>query len=76
MKKFVVFLLVLTMLFSFSALTAASEEGKLLIWADENRIKVLNSVKDQFEDEYGIPVEIQEKAFGDITAGACSRHEA
>lgn len=66
MKKLVVFLLVLTMLFSFSALVAASEEGKLLIWADENRIKVLNAVKDDFEAEYGIPVEIQEKAFGDI----------
>ncbi len=66
MKKFVVFLLVLTMLFSFNALVAASEEGKLLIWADENRIKVLDTVKDEFEEEYGITVEIQEKAFGDI----------
>ena len=66
MKKVFVSILVLTLLFSFTALVSASEEGKLLIWADENRIQVLNSVKAQFESEYGIPVEIQEKAFGDI----------
>lgn len=66
MKKFVVLFLLLLLLFSLSLIVTASEEGKLLIWADENRIKVLESVKDDFEDEYGIPVEIQEKAFGDI----------
>ncbi|MFO7815282.1 MAG: maltose ABC transporter substrate-binding protein [Halanaerobiales bacterium] len=66
MKKFVVLFLMLMLLFSLNLTVIASEEGKLLIWADENRIKVLESVKDQFEDEYGIPVEIQEKAFGDI----------
>lgn len=66
MKKFVVLLLVLIMLFSFNTLISASEEGKLLIWADENRVEVLNHVKEYFVAEYGVPVEIQEKAFGDI----------
>lgn len=66
MKKYLILFLVLVMTFSFSVLISASEEGKLLIWADENRIKVLNTVKDQFEVSYGISVEIQEKAFGDI----------
>ncbi|MCF8008679.1 MAG: maltose ABC transporter substrate-binding protein [Halanaerobiales bacterium] len=66
MKKYLILFLALAMFFSFTALISASEEGKLLIWADENRIKVLNTVKDQFEAEYGISIEIQEKAFGDI----------
>ncbi|MGM0410773.1 MAG: sugar ABC transporter substrate-binding protein, partial [Bacillota bacterium] len=66
MKKFLVLSLALVMLLGFTSFASASEPGKLLIWADENRLEVLKDLETEFEDEFGIPVEIQEKAFGDI----------
>lgn len=66
MKRFLVVFLSLVLVFGLAGIAAASEEGKLLIWADELRAKALQEVKADFEEEYGIPVEIQELAFGDI----------
>ena len=66
MRKYLVFSLVFVMLLGLTGFVSASEPGKLLIWADEDRIEVLNDLSKQFEEDYGVPVEIQEKAFGDI----------
>lgn len=66
MKKILSLSLVLIMVIGIAGVVSASEPGKLLIWADEVRAKVLQEVKVDFEEEYGIPVEIQELPFGDI----------
>lgn len=44
----------------------ASEEGKLLIWADELRTPVIKEVAKDFTNTYKIPVEVRELGFGDI----------
>ena len=66
MKKFLVLSLAFVMLLGLTSFASASESGKLLIWADENRLEVVTELAGEFEDDYGVPVEVQEKAFGDI----------
>ncbi|MFP4017158.1 MAG: maltose/maltodextrin ABC transporter substrate-binding protein MalE [Halanaerobiales bacterium] len=66
MKKFFSLFLLVCMILSMTGLVMASEEGKLLIWADKERAVVFEGLKDEFEAEYGISVEIQEVAFGEI----------
>jgi maltose/maltodextrin transport system substrate-binding protein/arabinogalactan oligomer/maltooligosaccharide transport system substrate-binding protein len=41
-------------------------QDELVIWADDTRSPVLMELGAQFEAEYGIPVVVQELAFGDI----------
>ncbi|MFP4660786.1 MAG: maltose/maltodextrin ABC transporter substrate-binding protein MalE [Halanaerobiales bacterium] len=64
-KVFSIFLLV-CMIIAVAGMAMASEEGKLLIWADKERAVVFEDLKADFEAEYGIQVEIQEVAFGEI----------
>jgi len=45
---------------------AAAAECGLTIWADDTRAPVLESLGEAFEAEYGIPIIVTEKAFGDI----------
>jgi len=44
----------------------ASEEGKLLIWADDLRANLMRELADEFTAKYKIPVEVQELNMGDI----------
>lgn len=46
--------------------TAAPEPETLVIWADENRAKVMEQVAPTFEDAAGVNVEIQIVDFGEI----------
>jgi arabinogalactan oligomer/maltooligosaccharide transport system substrate-binding protein len=46
--------------------TAAFEGGTLLIWADETRVPVLQPFADQFAEQFGVEVELQEQEFGNI----------
>ncbi len=67
MKKLAI--LVLTLAVSMGFLigpVAASEPGELLIWADDNRIEVLQEFEDEFEEELGVPVILREKSFDAI----------
>lgn len=66
MKKGFTVLMVLMMIFGLVQVVGASTSGELLIWADETRTPILEDAKGAFEDEYGIEVTVQEKAFGDI----------
>jgi maltose/maltodextrin transport system substrate-binding protein/arabinogalactan oligomer/maltooligosaccharide transport system substrate-binding protein len=43
-----------------------AEEGTLTIWADQNRVEALTALGNSFEEQYGIPVRIQQMGFGDI----------
>ncbi|MCC7205799.1 MAG: maltose ABC transporter substrate-binding protein [Anaerolineae bacterium] len=43
-----------------------AEEGTLTIWADQNRLPPLEALGKSFEEQYGIPVRIQQMGFGDI----------
>ena len=44
----------------------AAGEASLTIWADDTRAPVLETLAADFETQYGIPVVITEKGFGDI----------
>lgn len=41
-------------------------DASLLIWADENRAPILEDLGAQFTETYGVPVTVQQLAFGDI----------
>lgn len=45
---------------------AAEAAATLRIWADENRVPVLESLKDQFLTDYGIELVIEQVALGDM----------
>lgn len=66
MKKVIGLMLALIMVIGMANVAEASTSGELLIWADETRTPVLEDIKEEFEEMYGIPVEVQEKPFGDI----------
>lgn len=67
MKKAIVLFLALSLLVVAAALpAAASQAGKLLIWADAVRTPVLKTAAESFTREYKIPVDIVEVPFGDI----------
>ena len=66
MKKVIGLMLALVMVFGVANVVEASSPGQLLIWADDTRTPVLEDIKGEFEEMYGIPVEVQEKPFGDI----------
>lgn len=63
-KLLVMLLLVVFVLGTFSATMA--QDDALLVWADDTRAPVLEELADQFEEEFGIPVVVQELGFGDI----------
>jgi len=58
----VVFALILS---SFTSLVAAQDEA-LVIWTDETRAPIFQDLGEEFEAEFGVPVEVTELAFGDI----------
>lgn len=63
-SKLLVLLVFALLLGSFSSVLA-QDEG-LLIWADNTRAPVFQDLGEQFEAEFGVPVEVAEIAFGDI----------
>ena len=66
MKRLILFgLFLLAVIGVFGAVTA-SEEGKLLIWADDTRSPIMKELGAKFQAKYGIPVTVQEINFGDI----------
>lgn len=44
----------------------AAKEGTLTIWADANRVKVINGLATAFTAKYNVPIAVQEMGFGDI----------
>ena len=66
MKRFVLSLLCLLVLAGTMVPAYASEEGKLLIWADDTRAGIMRELAKEFTAKYKVPVEVQELNFGDI----------
>ena len=54
------------MLLGLATCASASQEGKLLIWADGTRAPVMEDLGKKFTAKYKVPVEVQELGFGDI----------
>jgi maltose/maltodextrin transport system substrate-binding protein/arabinogalactan oligomer/maltooligosaccharide transport system substrate-binding protein len=61
-----IFLVVLAALLAVLAVSRVVAQDALVIWADDTRTPVLIELGKQFEAEYGLPVTVQELAFGDI----------
>ena len=66
MKKLLAVFVAVAVVLGLTAPALASTPGEILIWADDNRIEVLDELVPEFEEEFGVPVTLVEKAFGDI----------
>ncbi|HBR33590.1 MAG TPA: hypothetical protein DD734_03085, partial [Firmicutes bacterium] len=66
MKRFALLVLCLLVLGGTIIPVFASEEGKLLIWADDTRSGIMRELAKEFTTKYQVPVEVQELNFGDI----------
>lgn len=64
MKRVTVLILGLLLVAGLAA--TASTAGKLLIWADDTRFPIMQTVAAQFTAAYGVEVEVQQVGFGDI----------
>lgn len=58
--------LVVAMMMVVGVLSVSAQDDALVIWADETRAPILEELGASFEDEFGIPVVVQELGFGDI----------
>lgn len=65
-RRLTLFVLFALLLSSFGSLATAQDEVTLLIWADETRAGVIEELGPAFEEEYGVTLEVQQLAFGDI----------
>ncbi|MBZ0304448.1 MAG: maltose ABC transporter substrate-binding protein [Anaerolineae bacterium] len=65
-RRMTLFVLFALLLSSFGSLATAQDEVTLLIWADETRAGVIEELGPAFEEEYGVTLEVQQLAFGDI----------
>jgi len=65
MKRYLLLILCLLCVLTISG-AYASEEGKLLIWADDTRSPIIKEVAKDFTDKYQITVQVQELNFGDL----------
>lgn len=63
MKKVLVWVIALALLTSIGF---AAVPGRLTIWTSEAQVNVLQRLGDDFEAQYGIPVDVVEVPFGDI----------
>lgn len=64
-------LVLFVVLFVLSAVApAAAQDAKpdLLIWADNTRVPALTPIAEQFSEEFGVTVQVQEIGMGDIRA--------
>lgn len=65
-RLFTVLVLTICAALLFGTSVSAQDDEGLLIWADGTRAPALQDLVDQFTEEYGVPVEVQEIAMGDI----------
>lgn len=66
MRKWTVGMLAALLVLALTSLGMASTPGELLIWADDTRAPIMLNLGAQFEEEFGVPVKVQELGFGDI----------
>lgn len=67
MQRKKVFFVVLVVALMLGAVSLAAAQGEpLLVWADEISAPVLSDLVVDFEDEFGVPVEVQQFQFDDI----------
>lgn len=62
----IVLLALLVSSFGTVMTTSGQDDVSLLIWADETRAAVIEELGPTFEEEYGVSLEVQQLAFGDI----------
>ncbi len=62
----IVLLALLVSSFGTVMTTSGQDDVSLLIWADETRAAVIEELGPTFEEEYGVSLEVQQVAFGDI----------
>lgn len=67
MKRKMLLMTVLVMALALVSVVPTFGQGEtLLIWGDDTRAPVLAELAEEFEEEFGITVEVQEVGFGDI----------
>jgi arabinogalactan oligomer/maltooligosaccharide transport system substrate-binding protein len=59
-------LMVLAMIVAALSIGAVGQDDALVIWADGERAPLIAELGEQFTEEFGVPVEIQEFGFGDL----------
>ncbi|MBN8617284.1 MAG: extracellular solute-binding protein [Anaerolineae bacterium] len=67
-KSFILLSLVVMMIISVSVNVAAQSRPDLLIWADNTRAPALAPLAEQFSNDFGVTVQVQEIGLGDIRA--------
>lgn len=67
MKKYLPLVLIVAIVLGLvPAVASAQDKPVLLIWADETRAAVIDELGAGFEEEYGVDIQVQQMAFGDI----------
>jgi len=67
MKKYLALILIVAIVLGLvPAVASAQDKPVLLIWADETRAAVIDELGTAFEEEYGVDIQVQQMAFGDI----------
>ena len=64
MKRYSLWLIVLVLVLALVGPVMAQDDA-LLIWADAERAPILSDLGEEFEAEFGVPVEVQEIGLGD-----------
>lgn len=65
-KLFITMLAVFVAVGILGGAASASEPGELLIWADADRLEVMEQFQDEWEDWLGVPITFHEKSFDAI----------
>ncbi|HHY10110.1 MAG TPA: maltose ABC transporter substrate-binding protein [Firmicutes bacterium] len=66
MRKYLGLLLALLFVALAGSAAFSSTPGELLIWVDETRVPVMLALSAKFEEEFEVPITVQELDFGDI----------
>lgn len=65
-RRLTAVLVTLLLVVTMGSIALASTPGELLIWADDTRAPIMEDLGAQFEEQFGVPVKVQELEFGDI----------
>ena len=65
-KRMTLLLVAVLVMVPFASTIQAQEAPALTIWADETRAVVIEELGAAFEEEYGVTLNVQQLAFGDI----------
>ncbi len=65
-KRMALLLVAVLVMVPFASTIQAQEAPALTIWADETRAAVIEELGAGFEEEYGVTLNVQQLAFGDI----------